>query len=160
MSSNVTIMNLCSRGDHVLCVDDVYGGTARYLRTILSPNADIEVSFVDFNVISEFKKHLKPNTKIVWMETPTNPTLKIFDIQKVAQACKAHGALLCVDNTFSSPVNCNPLNLGADIVTHSLTKYIGGHSDMIAGCICLNDRALYDRIFYVLKSMGTGLDAF
>lgn len=84
MSSNVTIMNLCQNGDHVLCVDDVYGGTARYLRTILSPNASVEVSFVDFNNAAEFKKHLKPNTKIVWMETPTNPTLKIFDIQKVA----------------------------------------------------------------------------
>ena len=97
---------------------------------------------------------------MVWLETPTNPTLKVFDIRKIAEACKKHGALFIVDNTFMTPVNQNPLLLGADVVTHSITKYIGGHSDLIGGCICLNDRDLYDRLFFVLKSMGTGLDSF
>ena len=143
-----------------MCVDDVYGGTQRYLRRVLGPNANIEVSFEDFSDPVKFKKQLRPNTRMVWLETPTNPTLKVFDIAKIAQACKSHGALLIVDNTFSSPVNCNPLLLGADVVTHSLTKYIGGHSDMIAGCICLNDKELYDKLFFVLKTMGTGLDSF
>ena len=103
---------------------------------------------------------LRPNTKMVWLETPTNPTLKVFDVQKIAEACKGHGALFIVDNTFMTPINQNPLLLGADVVTHSLTKYIGGHSDMIAGCICVNDRALYDKLYFVLKTMGTGLDSF
>mmetsp|Transcript_44530 Transcript_44530/g.59067 ORF Transcript_44530/g.59067 Transcript_44530/m.59067 type:complete len:153 (+) Transcript_44530:504-962(+) len=139
MAAHVTLMNLLQNGDHVLCVDDVYGGTQRYLRTILGPNTGIEVSFEDFSDINVFKKKLQSNTKMVWLETPTNPTLKVFDIEKIAQACKAHGALFIVDNTFMTPVNQNPLLLGADVVTHSLTKYIGGHSDMIAGCICVND---------------------
>jgi cystathionine gamma-lyase len=160
MAAHITITNLCQRGDHILCVDDVYGGTQRYLRTILGPNAEIEVSFEDFSDIKHFKKCLKPNTKVVWLETPTNPTLKCFDIAKIADALKGTGILLCVDNTFSTPVNTNPLLLGADVVTHSLTKYIGGHSDIIAGCICLNDRELYDKLFFILKSMGTGLCAF
>ncbi len=160
MAAHVTLMNMLSQGDHVLCVDDVYGGTQRYLRRILGPNANIELSFEDFSDINSFKKQLKSNTKMVWLETPTNPTLKVFDIEKISKACKAHGALLIVDNTFMTPVNQNPLLLGADVVTHSLTKYIGGHSDMIAGCICVNDRELYDKLYFVLKTMGTGLDSF
>ena len=139
MASHVTLMNLMSQGDHLLCVDDVYGGTQRYLRNILGPNANIEIDFEDFSDIAAFKKKLRPNTKMVWLETPTNPTLKVFDIEALAKVCKAHGALLIVDNTFMSPVNQNPLALGADIVTHSLTKYIGGHSDILAGAIILND---------------------
>ncbi len=160
MAAHVTLMNMLSQGDHVLCVDDVYGGTQRYLRRILGPNANIELSFEDFSDINSFKKQLRSNTKMVWLETPTNPTLKVFDIEKISKACKAHGALLIVDNTFMTPVNQNPLLLGADVVTHSLTKYIGGHSDLIAGCICVNDRALYDKLYFVLKTMGTGLDSF
>lgn len=160
MAAHVTMMNLCQQGDHILCVDDVYGGTQRYLRRVLGPNANIEITFEDFTDIKKFKKCLKANTKMVWLETPTNPTLKVFDIAKISKACKEHGALLIVDNTFATAVNQNPLLLGADVVTHSLTKYVGGHSDLIAGCICLNDRELYDRIFFVMKTMGTGLDPF
>lgn len=160
MAAHVTLMNLCQQGDHILCVDDVYGGTQRYLRRVLGPNANIDITFEDFSDIAKFKKMLRPNTRMVWLETPTNPTLKVFDIQKIAEACKGHGALFIVDNTFMTPVNQNPLLLGADVVTHSITKYIGGHSDLIAGCICLNDRELYDKLFFVLKTMGTGLDSF
>ena len=160
MASHVTLMNLMSQGDHLLCVDDVYGGTQRYLRNILGPNANIEIDFEDFSDVAAFKKKLRPNTKMVWLETPTNPTLKVFDIEALAKVCKAHGALLIVDNTFMSPVNQNPLALGADIVTHSLTKYIGGHSDILAGAIILNDQELYNKIYFNLKSMGTGLDPF
>ena len=160
MAAHVTLMNLLSQGDHLLCVDDVYGGTQRYLRRILGPNANIEVDFEDFSDIASFKKKLRPETKMVWLETPTNPTLKVFDIEAIAKCCKAHGALFIVDNTFMTPVNQNPLLLGADVVTHSLTKYIGGHSDMIAGGIILNDQELYDRLFFVMKTMGTGLDSF
>jgi len=139
MAATVTLMNTLQNGDHILCVDDVYGGTQRYLRRILGPNANIELSFNDFSDIGAFKKMLQPNTKMVWLETPTNPTLKIFDIEKIAKCCKEHGALFVVDNTFMTSVNQNPLLLGADVVMHSLTKYVGGHSDLIAGAICLND---------------------
>ena len=99
---------------------------------------------------------------MVWLETPTNPTLKVFDIAAIAKAIKASksNALLIVDNTFASPVLCNPTTIGADITINSITKYIGGHSDILGGAICLNDRELYDKIFFVLKSMGTGMCPF
>lgn len=96
----------------------------------------------------------------MWLETPTNPTLKVFDIAAIAKELKGTGVLLVVDNTFSSPVNTNPLDLGADVVVHSVTKYIGGHSDIIGGCTIMNSKELYDRIFFVMKSMGTGMSAF
>ena len=105
---------------------------------------------------------LTPKTKLVWLETPTNPTLKIFDVAAISKAIKESGskALFVVDNTFASPVNSNPTTLGADVTMNSLTKYIGGHSDVLGGSLHLNSRELYDRIFFVLKSMGTGLPPF
>lgn len=160
MAAHCTVMGLLKRGDHILCVDDVYGGTQRYLLKILRPNSDIDITMIDFNNISEFKKAIRPETKVCWLETPTNPTLKCFDIAKIAEALKGTGVLLVVDNTFSTPVNTNPLDLGADIVAHSLTKYLGGHSDVIAGGLIFNSKKLYDDLFFVLKSMGTGLSAF
>lgn len=160
MAAHVTVMNILKRGDHILCVDDVYGGTQRYLKKILQPNADVEITMSDFSDIKEFKKQIKSNTKVCWLETPTNPTLKIFDIRKIADALKGTGVILVVDNTFATSVNQNPLLLGADIVSHSLTKYVGGHSDVIAGALMLNDKELYDKLFFVLKTMGTGLSAF
>lgn len=157
-----TVMNLCQAGDHILCVDDVYGGTQRYLRKILGPNTGIEIDFNDFSDINKFKKMIHPNTRLVWLETPTNPTLKCFDIAAISKAIKEvnKNALLIIDNTFATAINCNPLLLGADIVTHSMTKYMGGHSDMLGGCLILNDRDLYDKLFFVLKSTGTGLASF
>lgn len=95
-----------------------------------------------------------------WLETPTNPTLKCFDIRAIANALKGTGVILVVDNTFATPINTNPLELGADITSHSVTKYIGGHSDVIAGALIMNSRELYDKLFYILKTMGTGLSAF
>jgi len=161
MAAHLTLVNtLCQQGDHVLCVDDVYGGTQRYLRKVVGPNAGLEMDFEDFSDIAKFKKMLRPNTKMVWLETPTNPTIKVYDIAKIAEACKGHGCIFVVDNTFATPINTNPLTLGADVVTHSVTKYIGGHSDLIAGAIIMNSRELYDRLFFVLKTMGTGLDSF
>ena len=145
-----------------MCVDDVYGGTQRYLRMILGPNTGIQVDFSDFTDIKKFKSMITAKTKLVWLESPTNPTLKIFDIAAIRKAIDSTGfkPILVVDNTFCSPVNCNPTTLGADVTMNSMTKYIGGHSDLLGGCLCLNDRDLYDRIFFVLKSMGTGLPPF
>jgi len=160
MSACLTIMSLLEVGDHVLCVDDVYGGTQRYLRKILRDRQGVQVDLIDFSDPAKFKAAFTPKTKIVWLETPTNPTLKVFDIAAVAKATKEMGALLVVDNTFFTPFLQNPLDLGADMVVHSITKYIGGHSDVVMGCICLNDAELYDRLYFVMKSIGTGAPAF
>ena len=100
------------------------------------------------------EKSIKKNTKIVWIESPTNPTLKCTDIAAVAKICKSKGAMLVIDNTFMSPVLQNPLLLGADVVMHSITKYIGGHSDVVAGALMFNDSKLYDKLFFNIKSMG------
>ena len=105
MAANITVMNLCKNGDHILCIDDVYGETKGYLSQILGPNSQIELTFEDFSDIEKFKKQLRPNTRQVWLETPLNPTLQVFDIRLLADACHSHGALLCIDNTFMSPVN-------------------------------------------------------
>ena len=123
---------MLSYGDNVLCVDDVYGGTQRYLRRILNEKLRIELTFLDFGDSDEFRNNIKSNTKIVWLETPTNPTLKIFDIKKISEICKEKKVLLVVDNTFFTPYLQNPLDLGADLVVHSMTKYLGGHSDVVA----------------------------
>jgi cystathionine gamma-lyase len=162
MAAHITITNMLQQGDHILCIDDVYGGTQRYLRRILGPNTKIEVDFECFSDIKHFEKSLRPETKIVWLETPTNPTLKVFDIAKIATAMKKKNkdCILVVDNTFMTPINQNPIALGADVVTHSVTKYIGGHSDIIAGAICLQSKELYDKLFFILKTLGTGLCAF
>jgi cystathionine gamma-lyase len=160
MSCTVTIAQMLSHGDHIICVDDVYGGTQRYLRKIVSEKHGIDLTLIDFADEKTFKAAFKPKTKIVWLETPTNPTLKIFDIALLAKICKEKGVLFIVDNTFSTPYLCNPLDLGADIVVHSITKYIGGHSDVVMGCICLNDKKVYDDLFFIMKSIGTGACAF
>lgn len=160
MAAHVTIMNMLKKGDHILCIDDVYGGTQRYLRRILCPNAEIELTITNFNSMKNFKSKIQKNTKVCWMETPTNPTLKCVDIKGIAEALKGTGVILVVDNTFATPVNQSPLLLGADIVSHSGTKYLGGHSDVICGAMVMNSRELYDKLFFILKTMGTGLSAF
>lgn len=159
-SALLSIMNLLSSGDHVLCIDDVYGGTQRYLRKILTERQGVQCDFLDFSDLAGLRKAFKPSTKMVWAETPTNPTLKICDIAAVAKICKEKKALLIVDNTFFTPYLQNPLSLGADMVVHSITKYIGGHSDVVMGAIMLNDRALYDRLFFTIKSVGSGASPF
>lgn len=159
-SALLSIMNLLASGDHVLCVDDVYGGTQRYMRRILNERQGVKVDFVDFGDLNTVRKNMKPNTKIVWAETPTNPTLKICDIAGIAKICKEKKALLVVDNTFFTPYLQNPLDLGADMVVHSITKYIGGHSDVVMGAIMLNDKALYDKLFFTSKSIGSGASPF
>ena len=124
---------------------------------------------IDFSDLKKVRAAFKPNTKIIWVESPTNPTLKVTDLAAVAKICKEKGALMCVDNTFMSPALQvsklsfnfqNPLKLGADIVMHSVTKYIGGHSDVLGGALILNDEALYDKLFFNIKTMGTAMAPF
>lgn len=160
MSATQTIFSLLKDGDHILCIDDVYGGTQRYLRKCLLPTTNITLDMIDMSNIQDVKNACKENTKIVWLETPTNPTLKVFDISKIGKVCHERGILFVVDNTFMSPVLQNPMDQGADVVMHSISKYINGHSDLIMGCLCLNDKALFDKLFFNLKTLGTGASPF
>ncbi|KAI8866508.1 hypothetical protein GQ42DRAFT_128105, partial [Ramicandelaber brevisporus] len=131
-SATATILHMLPAGSHVVSVNDVYGGTYRYF-TKVAALSKVDVSFVDLADPSNLRSALKDNTKLVWLETPTNPTLRLVDIAAVAEIAHEHGALLVVDNTFLSPYFQNPLTLGADIVVHSVTKYINGHSDVVMG---------------------------
>ena len=146
------MVHLLQQGDHILCVDDVYGGTQRYFRRIVHPSHGIKIDFCDLN---GDEIPFRDSTKLVWLETPTNPTLKITDIANVAsQTHERPDCILAVDNTFCSPYFQNPLDHGADLVVHSVTKYIGGHSDVVMGVVCTNNEALYQRLRFVQNGVG------
>ncbi|KAJ3091182.1 hypothetical protein HK102_001419 [Quaeritorhiza haematococci] len=150
-----TIMHMLSAGSHVVSVNDVYGGTFRYF-TKVAPECGIEVTFVDLYDPNNLKTVLRENTKLVWVETPTNPTLRLVDIQAVADIAHAHNKdiILVVDNTFMSPYFQNPLTLGADIVVHSVTKYINGHSDVVMGVAVTNSDKIHDRLRFLQNAVG------
>jgi len=147
------VMHLLSSGDHVVLCDDVYGGTYRQLNTIFR-QLGISFTRVDMTDPDATRAAFKAETKLVWIETPTNPMLKIVDIEAVCALARDHGAMSVVDNTFATPMLQNPLALGADIVTHSCTKYIGGHSDVVGGVLIVNDDALADRLRNIQNSVG------
>ncbi len=147
------VMKTLKTGDEVITGDDLYGGTYRIFTKIFAPMG-IVFKFIDFTNPDNLKQHITPKTKMVWIETPTNPTCKIIDIEAVAKIAKANNILLSVDNTFASPYNQNPINLGADLVMHSVTKYIGGHSDLVMGALCTNSEKLYDELFYIYNACG------
>eukprot|EP01090_Pellita_catalonica_P009119 TRINITY_DN20183_c0_g1_i1.p1 TRINITY_DN20183_c0_g1~~TRINITY_DN20183_c0_g1_i1.p1 ORF type:complete len:422 (+),score=71.76 TRINITY_DN20183_c0_g1_i1:54-1268(+) len=149
----MTIIHLLRKGDHVVAMDDCYGGTYRYFTKIATPMG-IDFTFVDLNTEGALEKAITPKTKLVWMETPTNPLLKVVDITKVAAITKEHKITLVVDNTFLSPYNQQPLDLGADIVVHSVTKYINGHSDCVMGIACTNDEDLKNRLRFLQNGIG------
>lgn len=147
------VIHLLSAGDHVVLCDDVYGGTNRIFHRVFA-QMGIEITLVDMTNLEATKAAFKPNTKLVWIETPTNPMLKVVDIAAVAAIAKERGAISAVDNTFCSPYLQNPLGLGADIVCHSSTKYIGGHSDAIGGVLITNDADLHKRMKFIQLSEG------
>ncbi|GAB2676241.1 trans-sulfuration enzyme family protein [Paenibacillus thermoaerophilus] len=144
---------LLSAGDHVICTEDVYGGTYRLLTTILN-RMNIETTFVDMTDLDAVTAARKPNTKAVFLETPSNPTLKITDIAAVASWAKQHGLLTMLDNTFMTPYYQRPIELGVDIVLHSATKFLGGHSDVIAGLAVVADESLGNRLKQIQNGMG------
>lgn len=150
------VLKLLSAGDEVIAVDDIYGGTYRALHTIYN-RLGITVKHVDTSDPGNVLEAITPRTRLVWLETPTNPTLKISDIKAIASITKASGALLLVDNTFCSPAAQQPLKLGADIVQHSLTKYIAGHSDVIGGGIVVKDEELGQQLRYIQNATGAVL---
>jgi cystathionine gamma-lyase len=152
-AATTTILHLLKQGDHVVAMDDMYGGTFRLFDKVLRHDG-LEFSYVDLTNPENFKKAITPKTKMVWVETPTNPTLKLTDIRAIAEEAKKHQILVVVDNTFMSPYFQKPLDLGADIVVHSITKYIGGHSDVVGGAAVTSRRDLADRLQFLTNSMG------
>lgn len=154
------IVSCLRAGDHIICIDDVYGGTQRLLRDILSPLAGISTTFMDFSDPTKVLQQISSGTTLIWLETPTNPTLKVTDIRAISDAVNALGRndiWIVVDNTFFTPYLQQPLTLGASIVLHSCTKYIGGHSDVVMGCLVCNDDDIIRRLRFVQNSTGAGL---
>ena len=165
-SSGVAAISACiellSPGDHVIAMDDLYGGSVRLFNEIKTISQGIEVSYVDMTNVDNIKADLKENTKMIFVETPTNPLLKIADLSKIARLAKANKILTVCDNTFASPFNQQPINHGFDIVIHSATKYLGGHSDLIAGAMVIGkkDKKLINRMSNIHNSLGPITSAF
>jgi cystathionine gamma-lyase len=153
LAAEHAILSILKPGDHVIVPEDMYGGTYRLIKEVFEP-FNVKFTFTDFTDIDLIQKAFQATTKMVWIETPTNPILKIFDIEAISVLSHKNNALVVVDNTFLSPYFQKPLVLGADIVVHSTTKYINGHSDIIGGAIILNDTSLYERIHLIQKSVG------
>jgi len=146
-------IHLLKTGDHVVLSDDVYGGTFRIFDNVFS-KMGIKYSMIDMLDDSSISAAITPDTKLIWLETPSNPMLKIIDIEKAVAGAKKHNVLIAVDNTFCSPFLQNPLELGADIVCHSSTKYLGGHSDVIGGALIVNDAKLAEQLHYIQNAVG------
>jgi cystathionine gamma-synthase len=159
MAATTAAMSLVRAGEHVLITDNVYGGYYRLLREHLS-RYNVAHDFVDMSDPSIIEAAIRPNTRLFWLETPTNPLLKVIDIARVAEIAHQHGARVGVDNTFASPYFQNPLALGADIVMHSCTKYLGGHSDLVAGILVVSHENLYEPLFETRRTTGGILGPF
>jgi cystathionine beta-lyase/cystathionine gamma-synthase len=153
MGAATTTMLLFKRGNHVVCSRDVYGGTYRLFARVLQ-DFGLTFSFVETSSVKEVERAMTRRTRLVWIESPTNPLLRITDIRTVAEIAHRHGALCLVDNTFASPFFQRPLALGADLVLHSTTKYLAGHADVVGGAICLSDRLLYQRLKFLQNAAG------
>lgn len=149
-----TTLDLLDSGSHVIAMDDLYGGTYRLFERVRRRSAGLDFSFVDLNDEAALKAALKPNTRMIWAETPTNPMLKLVDLSKVAKFAKKHGLILVVDNTFCSPMLQRPLELGADLVLHSATKYLNGHSDMVGGVVVAGSEHLAEQMGFLQNSVG------
>jgi cystathionine gamma-lyase len=153
MGATDAVMKLLAPGDEVITGNDLYGGSYRMFTKIFA-NYGIKFHFLDLSNPENIREYTNANTKLIWIETPTNPTMQIVDIAAVTKIGKEKGLLTVVDNTFASPYLQNPIDLGADIVMHSVTKYIGGHSDVVMGALMLNDEGLYKRLFFIYNACG------
>lgn len=151
LAATSAIINLLKYGDHIVCSDDVYGGTQRYIRRVAVPNHGLEVDSVDLTDVQNLEKAIKPNTKMVWFESPSNPLLKVVDIAAVVQTAKKANPeiVVVVDNTFMSPYFQRPISLGADVVVHSITKYINGHSDVVMGAVITDNDEFQQHLFFM-----------
>jgi cystathionine gamma-lyase len=153
MAAESTVMMQYSAGDQVLLSNECYGGTYRLMMQVMRP-LGLEVTLVNFGDLAALEAAFSPRTRVVWMESPTNPLMKVVDIAAVAEIARRHGAHSVVDNTFLSPYLQNPLDLGADIVVHSTTKYINGHSDVVGGCVVVKDEAIAQKIGFLQNAVG------
>jgi cystathionine gamma-lyase len=155
MAATSTLLELLDSGDHVIAMDDIYGGTYRLFERVRKRSAALEFSFVDLTDLAAFEAAIGPRTRMVWVETPTNPMLKIVDIAALCAIARRHGLRVVVDNTFASPILQRPLALGADIVMHSATKYLNGHSDMVGGMVVVGaDAELAEQMAFLQNSIG------
>lgn len=156
MATTATILELLDHGSHVIAMDDLYGGTFRLFDKVRKRSAGLEFSFVDLSNPENLHAHIRPNTKLIWVETPTNPLLKIVDLEQIAGIAKQHGVLCVADNTFASPILQRPLELGFDIVMHSTTKYLNGHSDIVGGVAIVGDnKAIADQLRFLQNAIGS-----
>jgi len=153
MSAITTITQMLNAGDHIICSDDVYGGTFRLFDKVLK-KFNLEFDFIDLTNLQSLERYIKNTTKLVWLESPSNPLLKLIDIEATARIAKSRGIVTVVDNTFATPFFQKPLKLGADIVMHSTTKYLNGHSDVIGGALVMNDQELYNKLQFLQNAAG------
>ncbi len=153
------LMHLLEAGDHVVCSDDVYGGTFRLFDKVFKRQG-LSFTFTDLSKVENLEPAITPKTKMVWVETPTNPMMKLIDLAAVAEVCKRRKLISVCDNTFMTPYFQRPVDLGFDIVTHSTTKYLNGHSDCVGGFVCTNDKALADKIYFTQNAVGGVAGAF
>ncbi|OAV72965.1 Cystathionine beta-lyase [Bacteroidales bacterium Barb6] len=158
-AETTVLIALLKSGDHIVAFDDLYGGTKRLFNNVFNEYG-IQVSYVDATDAARVEEVIRPETRVVWVETPSNPLLKVCDIRAIAAITRKHELTLVADNTFLSPYFQNPLDLGADIVIHSSTKYIGGHSDVLGGAVLLSDAALYESLQYRQNAVGAVLSPF
>ena len=154
MAAVDTALSLLKTGDHVVAMDDLYGGTHRLFSKVKTQTSGLEFSFVDLSDLDAIKAAIQPNTKMIWIETPTNPLLKLTDIAAVSALAKEHDILVLCDNTFASPYCQRPLELGADLVLHSATKYLGGHSDVVGGILITKSDELAEKLAFLQNSVG------
>lgn len=159
MAATHCVTMLMESGDHILAGSDIYGGTYRLLHKIVN-RTGVSVSLADSRDLELLESKITPQTKLLWIESPGNPLMSITDIKACADIAKRHNILLAVDNTFASPVITRPLDLGADIVMHSATKYLGGHSDVIGGALVVKDQDIFDRLYFVQNATGAVLGPF
>jgi len=162
MAATATVLELLDSGDHVISMDDLYGGTYRLFENVRKRSSNLEFSFVDLSNIETLKENLKSNTKMIWVESPSNPLLKIVDLKRVSEFAKENNLLCVCDNTFCSPFVQRPLDLGFDIVVHSATKYLNGHSDVVGGmAICSEENTdLAERLGFLSNSVGSIMSPF
>jgi cystathionine gamma-lyase len=155
LAATATVLDALDSGSHVVCMDDVYGGTYRLFERVRRRSAGLDFSFVDLGDMAALEAAVKPNTRLIWCETPTNPLLKVVDIARLAEFARKRGIRLAVDNTFSSPILQRPLELGAHLVMHSATKYLNGHSDIVGGMLVVGDDAeLAEQMTYLQNAIG------
>ncbi len=155
LAATSTVLDALDAGSHVICMDDVYGGTFRLLERVRKRSAGLSIDFVDLNDMAALEAALRPETKLIWCETPTNPLLKIVDIARLAEFARARGIWLAVDNTFASPMLQRPLDLGAHLVMHSATKYLNGHSDIVGGVVVVGEDAeLAEKMTFLQNAVG------